>query len=817
MEKFKLSIQQVYKSCSVEIFKDIKDTTTKNRIEQKRALESINMGVNINSNGYNIFAMGADGIGKKRLILEFLNNKAKDRAIPKDWVYVYNFENPEIPNAIAFPAGEAKVFKKHIDKMILDLSIIIPSIFEGEAYQNKIIEITKSISAKQQQSFEKLSQQASESNLLIAKTQNGFSIMAANKDKKPYGEEDFNKLSVEQKDKISSDIKSFQQKLEKILSSLPLNEKEKQIKIASYNEKVIEKTLKPFVSKLLRKWATSREVVLYLEQLLSHIIENYSVFLPTQKVSADKRQELLTEMFFEKQMNVFKVNVIVDKSKDVRNNKGAPVIYLDNPNYGKLFGKVEYSTQMGTLSTDFTNIKAGYLHQANGGYLLINAIKLLEIPILWESLKQVIKDGKIQFLTPESTIYNSSLVSLEPEPIPLDIKIILVGEPNVYYALWQYDPEFKELFKIVADFDNEIPYNQENSLIYYSYIKSVIKENKLKDFNNEAIAKIVELGAVFADSQEFLSANLAKIKSIVIEANYLARTKKINIITEKEVAEAYKMQRDRSGKFSESMEKFINKKIILVETNGSEVGQVNGLSVFSINDFMFGQPQRISASVYKGKNGVVDIERVVALSGAIHHKGIMILQSFLNSRLGQVYPLGFSASIVFEQSYGPIDGDSATSTELYALLSALSNVPIKQNFAVTGSMDQKGRIQAIGGVNHKIEGFFKICKNNGLTGEHGVIIPKSNIPDLMLSDEVREAIEKNLFNIYAISHADEGIEILTGIAAGTPDSDGKYPESSIYGKIQKKWLEIPKTENKESPIEKKNKEPENKGNFTKIM
>ncbi|MCL2566961.1 MAG: AAA family ATPase [Alphaproteobacteria bacterium] len=811
MEKFKLSLNQVYKSCSPDIFKKAKDTPIKNRIEQKRALDSINMGVNINSHGYNIFAMGGDGIGKKRLILEYLNNKAKEKSIPKDWVYVHNFEKEEAPNAIAFPAGEAKIFKKHIDKMIEDLGVIIPSIFEGEVYRNKILEITKDIGTKQQKIFEKLNEQALENNLLIAKTANGFSIMAANADKKPFAEEDFNKLSTEQKDKITANIKSFQQKLEKILNSLPLSEKEKLTKIATYNEKVIEKTLRPFVSKLLKKWGNSKEVVDYLELLLSHIIENYSVFLPIQKnPSADRRQEIITDILLEKQMNVFQVNVIIDRSKEVRANKGAPVIYLDNPNYGKLFGKVEYSTQMGTLSTDFTNIKAGYLHQANGGYLLINAIKLLEIPILWESLKQVLKDGKIQFLTPENTIYNTSLISLEPEPIPLDIKIVLVGEPDIYYALWQYDPEFKELFKIVADFDNQISYNEENSLIYYSYVQSLIKENKLRDFNDAAIAKIVELGARFADSQEFLSANLSKIKSILIEANYLAKNKKVNTITDSEIVEAYRMQRDRSGKFSESMEKFINKKTILVETSGTEVGQINGLAVFSINDFMFGQPQRISASVYKGKNGVVDIERVVALSGAIHHKGIMILQSFLNARLGQVYPLAFSASIVFEQSYGPIDGDSATSTELYALLSALSGVPIKQTLAVTGSMDQKGRVQAIGGVNHKIEGFFKICKHDGLTGEQGVIIPKSNIPDLMLGGEVREAIEKNLFNIYAVSHADEGIELLTGVAAGVPDAAGNYPENSIYGKIQKKWLEIPK---KDEP----KKEEVKTGNFTKIM
>lgn len=791
MEKFKLSIKQVYKSCPEDIFKNITDNSTKHKIEQERALKSLNMGVNISSHGYNVFAMGPNGIGKKSLILDFLYNKAKDKAIPKDWVYVHNFENEETPNAISFKAGEAKNFKKNIDKMIADLSIIIPSTFEGETYRNKILEISQLEGTKQQKIFEKLNKQASENNLLISKTANGFSIIATDSQQKPYSEEDFNKLNVEQKTKIATNIKSFQQKLEKILNSLPLSEKEKQTKIALYNQKIIEKTLKPFVSKLIKKWGDSKDVINYLEQLLSYIIENYTVFLPHQKSGVDRKQELLIDMLSEKQMNLFQVNIIVDKSRDVRQDKGAPVIYLDNPNYGKLFGKIEYSTEMGMLSTDFTNIKAGYLHQANGGYLVINAVKLLEIPVLWESLKQVIKDKKIQFLTPESTVYNTSLISLEPESIPLDIKIILIGEPDIYYALWQYDPEFKELFKIVADFDSTIPYTNENALLYYSYIKTFIKEGKLKELNNKAIAKMVELGAMLADSQEFLSTNVAKIKDVLVEANYLAKQKKIDLITEKEIVEAYKMQKERSGKFSEHMEKMVNKKIILVETSGHEVGQINGLAVFSINDFMFGQPQRISSSVYKGKNGVVDIERVVALSGAIHHKGVMILQSFLNSRLGQNYPLAFSASIVFEQSYGHIDGDSATSTELYCLISALSGVPIKQCFAVTGSMDQKGRVQAIGGVNHKIEGFFKICKNNGLEGEHGVIIPKSNVPDLMLSEEILEAISNNLFNIYAVSHVDEGIEILTGVSAGIPEENGHYPEDSIYGKIQKKWLEIP--------------------------
>ncbi len=795
MEKFKLSLDQVYKSCPTDIFKN--SATPIKIIKQDRVLKSLSMGVNINSPGYNIFAMGSNGIGRKRVVLDFLANKAKDKAVPKDCVYVHNFENEEIPNAISLKAGEAKVFKKNIDKMISDLSIIIPSIFEGTTYRNKLLEITKSSGEKQRINFEKLTKQALDNSLLIEKIENRFSIVATNNDQKPLSEEEFEKLNEDQKHKIVSNIKVFQNKLEKLLSSLPLGEKEKQSKIASYNKKTIEKVLKPFVSKLIRKWGDSKDVVSYLEQLLGYIIENYIIFLPHQRIE-DKKQEIVKDLLIEKQMNLFKVNIIVDRSRDVKQDKGAPVIYLDNPNYGKLFGKIEYSSQLGMLSTDFTNIKSGYLHQANGGYLVINARKLLEIPFLWESLKQVIKDKKIQFLTPESAIYNTALISLEPEPIPLDIKIILVGEPNIYYGLWQYDPEFKELFRIVADFDDTVPYNNESALLYHSYIKSFIKDHKLKELNNEAIAKVVELGAIIADSQKLLSANMLKIKSVLIESNYLAKQKKIDIITEKEISEAYKMQKDRSAKFSDHMEKVIKQKLILVETEGSEVGQINGLAVFSTNDFMFGQPQRISASVYKGKKGVVDIERVVSLSGAIHHKGIMILQSFLNSRLGQNHPLAFSASIVFEQSYGPIDGDSATSTELYCLLSALSSVPIKQHFAVTGSMDQKGRVQAIGGVNHKIEGFFRICKHNGLTGEHGVIIPKTNISDLMLNEEIKEAISENLFNIYAVSHVDEGIEILTGASAGKPNEHGCYPEDSIYGKIQSKWLNVPTKESEEN-------------------
>lgn len=792
MKKYELSLSQVYKNCPDDIF-DKNIRVSKNLIKQERALKSLTMGISINSDGYNIFAMGSEGIGKKELILDFLTLKVKNKNIPKDWVYVHNFEEEEVPNAISFKSGEAKIFKKKIDKMIEDLSIIIPTAFSGETYRCKISEIHRFYEGKQQKLFDKLSEQALENNLLISKTPTGFSIISINEKKNPILEKDFEKLTKKQKNNISMLIKSFQNKLEKLLISAPLVEKEKQAKIEVYNQKVIEKALKPFLLKLGKKWKHSKEIVEYIHKLLDYITENYTIFLPSEKTE-DKKQEVVRELIKEKQLNLFKINIVVDKSNDVKLEKGAPIISLDSPTFAKLFGKIEYSNQLGTLTSDFNSIKAGALHEANGGYLIINAMNLLKVPGLWEALKQVIKDRKIQFLTPESISLVSNLASLEPESIPLDVKIILIGEPDIYYTLWQSDPKFKELFKIVADFDDSIPYTIENAKLYYSYIKSFIKKDKLKDLTNKAVAKIVELGAILADSQEKLSTNALKIRTVLIEANYIAKLKKIPQITDKEIVESYRAQKNRSAKLSDHVEKNIEQKIILLETSGSEVGQINGLAVYSVNDFNFGQPQRISTSVYKGRKGVVDIERVVSLSGAIHHKGIMILQSFLNARLGQQYPLGFSANIVFEQSYGTIDGDSATSTELYCLISALSSYPIKQNLAVTGSMDQKGRVQAIGGVNHKIDGFFRVCKNNGLTGDQGVIIPKSNIKDLMLNEDIKNAIAKKKFHIYAVSHVDEGIEILTGIDAGTPDQDGIYPKDSIYGRIQEKWLEKKKND-----------------------
>ncbi len=804
LAKFRLSVEQVYRTCSEDIFQNRVGSVVgvRNHLEQRRAVESLEMGVSIGSDGYNIFAMGSNGIGKRRMILDFLEDKARHRPISRDWVYVHNFDDSEKPVALSFRAGEAKLFKNSIDKMIEDLKIIIPSIFESDSYRSKAIEIIKGVSAQQEQSFIALVQQARKSGLNITKTDDGFAIAALDSKGVSFSPEAFNNLSETEKQQIAATIKGFQQKLEKMLTGLPLVEKEKKNKIAEYNEKIIEKTLKPFINKLGKKWGDSRAVANYLSDLLSYIITHYMIFLP-QQLSSDpnSRRDMINNMLNEKQLSMFNINIIVDRSKDIKNDKGAPVIYLDNPNYGRVFGRIEYSTEMGSLSTDFTNIKGGYLHRANGGYLVINALKLLEIPVLWESLKQVLKDKKIQFLNPETTVYNTGLITLDPEPIPLDIKIILIGEPSIYYALWQYDPEFKELFKIVADFDSTIPYNKENVLVYANYVQSFVKENKIRDVNNSALVKIVEIGAKLADSQELLSTNLSRIKSVLIEANYIAKQKKVDIISSKEILEAYKKQKERTGKFAEYMEKNITKKIILVQTEGTEVGQINGLAVYSVNDSLFGQPQRITSNVHKGKNGIVDIERVVSLSGSIHHKGVMILQSFLNSRFGQKNSLSLTATIVFEQSYGMIDGDSATSTELYALLSALSGVPLKQSLAVTGSMDQKGRVQAIGGVNHKITGFFNICKQNTLDGTHGVIIPKSNIADLMLPEEIREAIKANLFNIYAVSHVDEGIEILTGIPAGVLDASGNYPKGSINAIVQSRWAE--KLEDKKALSEEK--------------
>ncbi len=782
MQKYKLSINQVYQKCDPNLFKvkstqDIEPQTA--MIGQQRVLDSINMAININNKGYNIFAMGEAGIGKQTIVSKLLETYALKKPTPKEWVYVNNFDNPNQPLAVSFSYGEGKMFKKHMKKLVEDIEITMKSVFNNQNYLSKINLINSKLLEKSQEKILNLTEKALKLHLSLIKKEDAFAIIPLNDKLIQFNEEEFLALSDKAKNDIEHNIKLIKSELEKIIHNIPQIQKETKNKIEEHNLKTTSKAISPLFKKIKKKWTHHSVIIKYLDDAFEYIIENYDIFLDNSKTSSKDigEQSKILKIIQAKELDVFKVNIIVDRQNDAKNKKGAPIIVLDNPNYSRLFGKIEYNSQWGMLSTDINLLKAGALHLANGGYLVLNARKILEIPWLWESLKYTIKNQQIKFLSPEDNISSSNIASLDPSPIPLDVKIILIGEPNIYYSLWDYDPEFKELFKIVADFNSKVSYSEENILSYAKIISSIIKNSKSRHLEVNALAKLIEIAGRLSDSQKYLTSNFSKIKNMIIEANYIANFHNQPLIKVEHITEAYKLQKIRKSKISDYMEKNITDNIINIKTKGFETAQINGLAVLSMNDTMFGIPQRITSAVYSGYKGLINIERNVKLSGNIHSKGVMILQSFLYERFSKIQPLTFSASIVFEQSYGGIDGDSATCAELLSLLSGLSGVPLNQSLAITGSMDQKGNVQAIGGVNHKIEGFFKICKNKGLHNENGVVIPKSNITDLMLDDEILEAIKNGLFNIYAIEHIDEALEIFTN----------KQPQE-INEIISNKWV-----------------------------
>ena len=796
----KLSSEQLYKKCNVDLFpvEGTKKIASEFHIlGQKRVIDAFDMAINVKGNGYNVFAMGENGLGQEQIIKSLLKRYANKLTTPLSWVYVCNFQNLEKPVAISFPINKAKEFKKDMSKLINSIKILLPSLFSSVAYNNKINGVNQKYTNKQNELLIELQSKAELINLTILKKDGGLILVPLNAEKEPLTEEDISKLSPEEKNQVLASIKVLQKDLTKFASSLPIIEREKEESLNEEKLAFIQKELSPYINKLQVKWADNKKVIKHLDGVEAYLQSICIALLVHQDSDSEviKRIDLLSL----KELDNLQVNIIVEYHEDKRLDSkkdddyfysdSAPVIVLDNPNFARLFGKIEYDSEGGSLTTNFNLVKPGALHLANGGYLIINARKMLEIPWLWESLKHNIKTMSIDIMSDEHTGYASTLASISPEPIPLKVKIVLVGEPIIYHKLWSYDPEFQELFKIVADFDSVNIRNEDNIKIYSETISYIVEHEKLRDLDNIALGRIIEIIGKMSDSQKYLSANISKITNILREANYVADKAQSKLITAEHLTQASILQKSRFAKFSEYYEKNITDEIISVKIKDEVVGQINGLSTISINDFIFGQPQRITCSVFPGKNGIIDVERNVHLSGSIHSKGIMILQGFLHSRFSKAGILSFCASVVFEQSYGGIDGDSASCAELVCLLSALTDTPIKQSLAITGSIDQKGNVQAIGGVNQKIEGFFNVAKQKGLTGEHGVVIPKSNVPDLMLGVAIREAVESGLFHIYSVENIDDALSIMTSKSVGELDKNtGIYPEGSINDIVVKKWV-----------------------------
>jgi lon-related putative ATP-dependent protease len=747
-------------------------------IGQDRAIDAVQFGIGIRRDGFNLFALGPPGTGKYTAIRDYLDRRAATEPVPPDWCYVYNFDQPHQPNAIQLPAGKGTVFEKDMEKLVEVLFTVIPAAFESDEYQAQRGNIEEAIKQRHEEAVEALEKEARERDITLIRTPVGPAF-APIRDGEVISPDEYLKLSEEEQKRIEQEVETLQSKLRRILHQVPQWKREGQEQLNRLNKEVAEFAVTPLLDELVQKYEDMPQIVAHIDAVRRDVVENAPAFMnpqPQPTLTPDSTDGPPTVL---SPFSRYHVNLLVDHSE----NNGAPVIYEDYPRYPSLVGRVEHVAHMGALITDFTLIKPGALHLANGGYLILDALKVLTQPYTWDALKRVLRARKIHTESLGQMVGIVSTVSLEPEPIPLDVKVVLIGDRRLYYLLCYYDDEFEELFKVAADFGNEMDWTDENLNAYARFVATLAKKDGLRHFDRGAVARVVERSARQAGDAEKLSAHMGSVADLLREADYWAGENGRDVVTDADVRQAVEAQRYRTGRVRDLLQEQILRGEVLIDTSGTRVGQVNGLSVLSLGNTMFGKPSRITARVRLGKGEVVDIERQVEMGGPIHSKGVLILTNYLGGRYATDFPLSFSASLVFEQSYGGVEGDSASSAELYALLSALAEVPLKQSLAVTGSVNQHGEVQVIGGVNEKIEGFFDLCQARGLAGDQGVLIPAANVKNLMLRDDVVEAVREGQFHIYAVATIDEGLEILTGKAAGEPDETGAYPEGSANGLV----------------------------------
>lgn len=763
-------------------------------VGQERAIDAVRFGIGIQQQGYNLYALGPHGLGKNDVISQFIEERAAEEPTPPDWCYVHSFEQSYKPSALKLPVGRGVQLRDDMKQLLDELHAVLPAAFESEEYHAQRQAIEEELKERQESSFEELKEKAEERDIALVQTPSGLAF-APMRDGEVINPKDFLSMPEEDQKHVQEEIEDLQEELQRIMRQMPQWQKETRDRVKELKKEVATFTVAPLFDDLETKYEDLADVKSYLEDVRAHTIENVDDFL--QKAS-DEENPLAAMMRGQRaasqppSFNEYEVNLLVDNS----HTEGAPVVHIELPTYQNLVGRVEHISQMGALLTNFTLIKPGALHEANGGYLILDARKLLQQPYAWDGLKRALRTKEIAIESLGQMYSLISTVSLEPKPIPLQIKVVLLGERLLYYMLVQLEPEFGELFKVMADFEDEMERTEENSQAVARLIASLAHREGLRHFDRDAVARILEYSARVVSDKERLGTHMQDMTDLLRESDYWAGQAQHEVIEAEDVQRTIDEQIRRASRVKERMQESILRDVVLIDTVGEAVGQINGLSVISVGNYAFGRPSRITARVQMGKGEVIDIERRVELGGPIHSKGVFILAGFLGSRFAVDRPLSLSASIVFEQSYAGVDGDSASSAELYALLSALANEPIRQSYAVTGSVNQHGHVQAIGGVNEKIEGYFDICAARGLTGDQGVLIPESNVQHLMLREDVRRAVEDGNFNIYAVSHIDQGIEILTGIAAGKRQEDGTFPEGTINHKVVTKIEEIARRQRK---------------------
>ena len=753
---------------------------------QDRAVEAIHFATEIDVDGYNVFVLGPSGAGRHTFVRQFLEDKAAGRPVPSDWCYVYNFDDPRQPIALRLPPGVGKEIRIDVEHAIQDAQAVIPAAFESEDFQTQHEAIAEEFKERREKKFNNIEKAAHKRGIGVIQTPTGIAFIPMRDDEVIKAEE-FEKLPKKQQRKFYKDIDELTEQLQRVMRSAPKHAREMRQKIQQLEHDVASLAVTGPVDELKQKYQHIPVVVEHLERMQADIVDNVGLFLspsdgpglPAQIKEALRSKEPSA-------MQRYEISVLVDRS----DCEGAPVVFEDKPSFAELIGKIEHEATFGTLVTNFSLIRAGALHRANGGYLVLDVAKVLSYPLAWEGLKRAIKSGELHVRSLGDDIGLVSTVSLEPQPIPLSLKVILIGERIHYYLLDHYDPEFSELFKIAADFEDQIGRSDENIEHRARLLASVIRKENLKHIDRTGVARLMEESARHAGDSERLSADIRQATDLVREAHYWAGHDGKELIGAEEVQKAIDSRIRRASRYQDRMQEEILRNTLVVETSGTRIGQVNGLAVMQLGGFMFARPQRITATVSLGEGNVIDIEREVDLGGPLHSKGVLILAGFLSSHYMTDQPLSMSASLVFEQSYGGVEGDSASAAELCVLASALAATPIKQSLAVTGSIDQHGRIQAIGGVNEKIEGFFDICSKRGLSGDQGVLIPVANVKHLMLRRDVIEAVEAGQFHVYPVDHVDLCLGILTGLPAGERDENGEFPDGSVNQKIRKRLLDL---------------------------
>ena len=748
---------------------------------QERAVEALQFGVAMPRPGYNLFVMGEPGTGRFSFVQRYLKAEAKRLQAPADWVYVNNFDEPREPRVLELPAGTAAAFIADLEALIDNLLATFPAVFEQPSYQQKKSAIDRAFNQRYDQALDIIEKLALERGIALYRDSANVAFTPM-KDGKALDEAEFALLPEAERERFHSDISHLEERLNEELSSLPQWKRESSNRLRQLNEETITLALQPLLAPLAQKYVENAGVDAYLQAMQVNLLRTVlETLVDENRTDVQKRNDL---------QELYAPGLVVAQPLD----GGAPVVFEPHPTYDNLFGRIEYNTDQGALYTSYRQLRPGALHRANGGYLIVEAEKLLGEPFVWDALKRALQSRKLKMESPLAELGRLATVTLTPEVIPLHVKVVIIGSRQVYYALQDLDPDFQELFRVLVDFDEEIPLADDSLEQFAQLIKTRTSEEGLAPLTAAAVARLATYSARLAEHQGRLTARIGDLFQLLSEADFLRQLAGDNLTDAAHLERALQAKERRTGRVSARLLDDMLAGIILIDTDGAAIGRCNGLTVLEVGDSAFGLPARISATVYPGGSGIVDIEREVNLGQPIHSKGVMILTGYLGSRYAQEFPLEISASIALEQSYGYVDGDSASLGEVCALISALSRTPLKQGFAITGSINQFGEVQAVGGVNEKIEGFFRLCEARGLSGEQGAIIPYANISNLMLDERVLQAVREGRFNVYAVRHVDEALSLLVGEPAGAPDEQGEFPAGSVNARVLERLREIAEVE-----------------------